>query len=145
MSPHTAFRHSALWLATLVAGAAASAADAFTVSACTNGTPNHSWQEVRTAPTTHVASFSNCSRQTPDPYGEVAHGVGVSDRLYGGVMPPGGELPGHGEYAEVMFRAAKGTRAVQARISRDAGTRSSAWMPYARIDDVDLRLESCNP
>lgn len=118
---------------------------AYVVNACGSSTANRSWSESRTAPATHLRTFTSCPAGTPDPYGSMYQGIGMSDILWGGEMPPGGELGGDGRFAEMRFVAPRGTRIRAASVNRDIGHRYSEWTHYGRIDGVDRPEESCQP
>src|SRR5687768_17224029 len=70
------------------------AAGSFAVEACGPSAVNNSWVEHRTAPSTHLRTFTACHAGSPDPYDWLDTGIGVSDVLWGGELPPGGELRG---------------------------------------------------
>jgi hypothetical protein len=74
----------------------------------------------------------------------MTNGFGVLDVLWGGDVPPGGELRGaDGAFAEVRFNASPGTAIAEATVHRHLGHRFDAWTSYGRTDGHDLPGESC--
>ena len=134
-----------LAVATAVLAAPTGAVADYTVSAC-GKLPNNSWVAKRTAPTTHLSDVEACPVAVrPDPYyGEMNSGMGTTDRLWGGAMPPGGELEGDGQYAELAFEAPAQTTVEEATLDRELGRRFNRWHQYARIDGQDVIGETCS-
>lgn len=130
-------------------GASASTASAdalFTVVACASGAPNHSWFEFRSAPSSHLPARTLCREGEPDPYGDMAFGIGVFDELWPAEAPPGGDLSGSsGLFAELRFTAPPRSHIRTAELRRDVGHRYDAWTSYGQVDGVDQSTESCQP
>ena len=113
----------------------------YLVSACAgmaSDSVNRSWTSTGTAPAGHVMSFSQCSGQAPDPYGDMVRGVGVVDTLGGGV-----NIPADARYLEQHFVAPSGTSISGIEVTRDIGNRDVYWQPYARIDSQRQAGEGC--
>lgn len=112
--------------------------------ACGPSADNRSWTIIRTAPASHLTNFTQCPSGSPDPYGDMRHGIGVYDTLWGSQSPPGGELRPDGRFAETRFVAPPGTRLSAATLRRSLGRRFDRWTQYARVDGIDIPDETCD-
>jgi hypothetical protein len=122
----------------LIAGASARAAP-YPVAVCNDAAGNSAaaWTVEATSASGQLETIASCPAGSPDPYGALRDGLGVTD-----VVNAWQEGPPDGTFSEWRFEAPSGTSIVGARVTREIGNRDE-WTPYGRIDDVDQAGESC--
>ncbi len=133
-----------MWAAAFLSpGGETAGAASFQVRACdaAPGAVNNSWQIVETMPSSATEARAVCPSSIPEPYGEVAQGLAVQDRL------GAAETPSDGTFREWRITAPTAGSIQSAYITRDIGNRgtlqSGGFTPYGRSSLGDASTETC--
>jgi hypothetical protein len=115
-------------------------AGTFHIGACGyafDGATNNAWTMAATSRSDQLSAAEACPADEPDPYGTLATGLSVTDRL----SRP--DSAGDNRFAEWRFTAPIGTNVVAASVDRDLGNRDDYWRPYGRLDSSSIPGETC--